>query len=160
MVEGKGIGIGIGIGVVIGILIGIIASPLVDITMSNQSNPIADVLETDDAQLARLETRYNDANDRLTTTLILTNKNGDYTKANGNLELTVKKDERTVHSEEFEFTKDDFVSWRNNNGDKVTGYQFSVNKYFSSYGHDVFVDVVTKSGHTWNDLHVSFFSLN
>jgi len=160
MVEGKGLGIGIGIGIVMGIGIGVIGLPLVDNIMSNQSNPIADILETDDAQLARLETRYNDATDRLTTTLILTNKNGDYTKANGNLELTVKKDGRTVHSEEFEFTKDDFVSWRNNNGDKVTGYQFSVNKYFSSYGHDVFVDLETKSGSIWKDLHTTFFSLN
>jgi len=160
MVEGKGIGIGIGIGVVIGILIGVIASPLVGISTSNLSNPIADIIPTDDAHLANLEAYYDEVNDRLIVALILTNKNADYTKANGHLEIRVLNDNGfPVYNNEYDFTKDDFFSWKTNSGEKITGYRIDINKYFTSGSHDVYVDFTTKSG-TWKDLYASFYSLN
>lgn len=159
MVEGKGLGIGIGIGIVMGIGIGVIALPLVD-NMSNQPNPIADIIQTDDAHFAQINVRYDSTTDRLSGSLILTNKDGDYTKANGNLQLYVKKDGSMVHSATFDVTRDDFASWKNNNGEKITGYSFSLKKYFSSGPHDVLVDFVSGPEKSWIDLHDTFWSIN
>ncbi len=88
------------------------------------------------------------------------NKDGDYTKANGNLQLYVQKDGRMVHSATFDVTKDDFASWKNNNGEKITGYSFSLKKYFSSGPHDVLVDFVSGPEKSWIDLHDTFWSIN
>jgi len=141
---------GLGVGGIIGVLILVILVASV----------IIDFNDKDDARMARIQADYSHETDRLTVALILTNQNGDYTKANGHLEIRVLNDNgRQVYSNEFDFTKNDFVSWQNNVGGKTTGYLFSINKYFSSYGHDVFVDLETKSGKTWKDIHARFFSL-
>jgi len=163
MVEGKGIGIGIGIGVVTGILIGIIVSG--GIGTSTQSNPIADIIpdiiQTDDAYLASIDANYNHKTDKLSVTLILTNKDGDYTKANGNLQLRVHDDAgRKRLSTEYDVTRDDFFSWKTNSGEKITGYRIQETKVFASYNHDVYVDFTLNDGTNWKDLHASFFSLN
>ena len=163
MVDGTSIGIGIGIGVVIGILIGIIVSG--GVSTSNQSNPIADIVSDiipiDEPYLASIETSYDSKIDRLSVTLILTNKDGDYTKADGHLELRVHDDAgRKRLSTEYDVTRDDFFSWKDNSGEKITGYRIQETKYFESYGYDVYVDFTLKDGTNWTDLHATFFSLN
>ena len=159
MVEGKGIGIGIGIGVVMGILIGIIVSG--GLSTSIQSNPIADIIQADDARLAHIEASYSYENDRLAVALIFTNKDAEYTKADGHLKIRVVNDDGfQVYSNEYDVTRDDFLSWKTISGEKITGYRMDINKYFSSYGHDVYVTFTKKDGSTWNDLHDSFWSLN
>ncbi len=65
-----------------------------------------------------------------------------------------------VYSNEYDVTRDDFLSWKTNSGEKVTGYRMDITKYFASYNHDVYVDFTKKDGSTWNDLHDSFWSLN
>ena len=113
----------------------------------------------DDARLALLQSSYFYDNNRLVVNIILTDSNGDYTKANGNAEITVLKDGHMVYSNEYNFVKDDFVTWRNAiSGEKITAYRIDIKQYFSSGSHDVFVDLNTRSGH-WEDLHDSFYSL-
>ena len=157
--EGKGVGIGIGIGVVIGILIGIIVSG--GISTTNQSNPIADIIETDDARLASIQASYFEDNDRLVVALILTDKNAEYTKANGLLELRVLNDNGyPVIFEEYDVTRDDFFSWKDGSGEKVTGYRIEETKVFAFGSHDVYVDFTLDDGRKWSDIHASFFALN
>jgi len=115
--------------------------------------------EIDDAHLARIEAYYDADTDRLIVALILTNKDGDYTKANGHLELTVKNDRIQVYSTEHTFMKDAFFTWNTNFGGKVTGYRIDINKNFYSGSYDVYVDLETGSGGYWQDLHASFYSL-
>ena len=163
MVEGKGIGIGIGIGVVMGVLIGIIFSG--GISMSTQSNPIADIIpeitQTTDAYLASIEAYYDADTDKLTVALILTNKNAEYTKADGHLEIRVYNDNRLkVYSNEYDVTRDDFFSWKDNSGEKITGYRVQETKTFGSYNHNVYVDFTLKDGTNWTDIHTTFWSLN
>ena len=163
MVDGTSIGIGIGIGVVIGVLLGIIVSG--GIGTSNQSNPIADIVSDiipiDEPYLASIETNYNYKTDKLSVTLILTNKDGDYTKADGHLELRVHDDAgRKRLSTEYDVTRDDFFSWKTNSGEKITGYRIQETKVFGSYVHDVYVDFTLKDGTNWKDLHDTFWSLN
>ena len=146
-----------GVGKKIGIGIGVVVLALIVFSMFSEGFLLGEI---DDARMARIQADYSHETDRLTVALILTNQNGDYTKANGHLEIRVYNDRDVkVHSQEFDFTKNDFVSWQNNVGGKTTGYLFSINKYFESYGHDVFVDLETKSGNTWKDIHARFFSL-
>jgi len=114
--------------------------------------------ESDDARLAQIESWYDYNTDRLTVTILLTDSNGDYTKANGDAEITIQKDGRMVYSDKYYFVKDDFVSWKDNFGGKITGYTIGIRQFFSSGSHDVFVDLNTKSLH-WDDLHDSFYSL-
>jgi len=64
--------------------------------------------QVDDAYLASLEASYFEDSDRLVVALILTNKDAEYTKANGHLELKVLKGVVRVYSNEYDFTKDDF----------------------------------------------------
>ena len=151
--------IGIVIGVVITILIGVIVSG--GISTSNQSNPIADIIETDDVHLASIEAFYHESSDRLVVALILTNKDAEYTKANGNLKLRVThENEVRVYSNEYDFTKDDFFSWKTNSGEKITGYRIDIDKHFLTGSHDVYADFTTKSDKTWNHLHASFYSID
>ena len=60
----------------------------------------------------------------------------------------------------YDVTRDDFYSWKDNSGEKITGYRVQETKYFESYGHDVYVDFTLEDGTNWTDLHASFFSLN
>jgi len=115
--------------------------------------------EYEDARLARVQANYNDESDRLQVIIILTDSNGDYTKANGNAEVTVQKDGRMVYSNKYDFVKNDFVTWKNNLGGKTTGYMIDIRQFFSNGWHDVFVDLNTKSGY-WEDLHDRFYPLH
>jgi len=158
MVEGRGIGIGMGIGIFMGILIGIIASPFVD-NLSNQPNPIADIIQIDDARLAHIEASYYEDNDRLIVALILTNKDAEYAKADGHLKLTVRDELYTkYYSNEYDVTRDDFFSWKTNFGEKITGYRVDEHKFFASGDYDVYVDFTKKDGRVWKELHTSFRS--
>ena len=59
----------------------------------------------------------------------------------------------------YDVTRDDFFSWKDNSGEKITGYRIQETKYFESYSHDVYVDFTSEDGANWKDLHASFFSL-
>jgi len=61
------------------------------------------------------------------------------------VELSVLKDGRQVYSNEYDFTKDDFITWHSIFGLKFTGYRIDINEYFSSGEHDVYADMVLKS---------------
>ena len=151
----SGIGIGIGVGIVIGIVVTMSFVAINQGTITIEDIP---VLDFDDARLARLQADYNEETDRLQVVVILTDSNGEYTKANGNGNLYVKKDISLVHSDNFSFKKDDFVTWKNSfTGEKVTGYMFSIKKYFPQGSHDVFVDLNIGDKY-WEELHVSFYS--
>ena len=137
-----GIGVGIGIGVIAFFFLAVIGQYY------------------DDARMARLDSWYYYDEDRLTIAVILTNQNADYTTANGHLELIIKKGTSTVYSNGYDFTKNDFLSWQPLfGGGKITGYPINIREYFSSGDYDVYVDMETKGGHYWEDLHDSFFSL-
>jgi len=158
-----GIGIGIGVGFVIGFVVALA------FVGTNQGISIVEdipVLENipelvyNEPKLAYMESYYVDDTDRLTITISLTDKNAEYTTADGNLDIKVKKDERQVYTTTKEFVKDDFISWKNNFGEKVTGTRISINQYFPSGSHDVFIDMTLSDGLTWYDMHDSFYSLN
>ena len=147
--ESKDLGIGIGIGIVIGIAL---TFSFVAFAGMNQGTTldVIPALVYDEPKLASLQASYFDDTDRLVVALILTDKNAEYATADGSLSLSVQKDGRTVYSNEYDFTKNDFLSWKNPlTGEKVTGYRVEVNQYFSSGNHDVFVNMVTTSGTTW-----------
>ena len=120
--------------------------------------------EYDDARLASINASYDKDTDRLTVSIFLTDSNAEYTKANGNAELTILQDGRTVYSDKYNFVKNDFVSWINMFGGKNTAYVIVVNKFFPSGGsgimeYEVHVDLNTKTGQ-WEDLHDKFWSVN
>ena len=152
-----GIGIGIGIGFVIGFVVALA------FVGTNQGTTIVENIPDlvyNEPKLAYLESYYDDNTDRLTITLSLTDKNAEYTTADGGLAISVQKDGRQVYSTTQEFVKDDFYSWKNNFGEKITGYRVSINQFFSSGSHDVFVTLVTSDGATFENMHDSFYSLN
>ncbi len=148
-------GIGIGVGITVGVIV-------VAFLIFEMGFTFVDVVEEfEDARLARLQANYNEETDKLQVVVILTDSNGDYTKASGDATITVKTtgDVRyTAYSNTYYFEKDDFVTWKDNSGNKVTGYMIDIRENFSGGSHDVFVDLNTKSGH-WENLHDSFYSL-
>ena len=91
----------------------------------------------DDARLADLRATYFDDVDKLVVAVVLTNADGEFTKANGHLELTIQKDGRTVYSNEYDFTKDDFLTWDNLFGGQTRGVPFGIDQRFSGGDHDV-----------------------
>jgi len=114
-----------------------------------------------DAYLASIEASYREADDRLLVNLILENKNAEYTKADGNLVIRVLDDsDFPVVYEEYDVTRDDFFSWKDGSGEKVTGYRIDVTRFLASGSYDVYVDFTTKSGTNWTDLHAGFYSFN
>lgn len=94
--------------------------------------------------------------------LLLTDKEGEYIKADGRIGLTMYNDLGIIkaYSTEYDFTKDDFSSWKNNAGGKDTGYRIDIPRAFSGGSYDVYGTVSLKSGATWDKLHDSFYSLN
>jgi len=114
--------------------------------------------EYEDARLARVQANYYDESNRLVVTIILTDSNGDYTKASGDADITVQKVGHTVYSNKYNFVKNDFVTWKNNVGGKTTGYMIDIRQFFPTGSHDVFIDLNTKTSY-WEDLHDSFYSL-
>jgi len=118
----------------------------------------------DDARLAHINASYDKDTDRLRVTIFLTDSNGDYTKVNGNAELTVLQDGRTVYSDKYNFVKNDFVSWQSlMGGGKITGYLIDIRQFFPSgesmiMEYEVYVDLNTKTSH-W-ELYDKFWSIN
>ena len=120
--------------------------------------------ESDDARLADINASYDKDTDRLTVSIFLADSNGEYTKANGNAELTILQGGRTVYSATYNFVKDDFVSWTNIFGGKNTAYLIVIKQFFPSGAsrimeYDVHVDLNTKTRH-WEDLYEKFWSIN
>ncbi len=141
---GSGKKIGIGVGVSVGVIFLIIVAFLYD--------------AQDDARLANLQATYFDDQDRLAVAVILTNADGEFTKANGHLELTILKDGLVVYSNEYDFTKNDFLTWDNLFTGKTKGVPFIINERFQNGDHDVSANLKTNSGY-WEGLHASFYSL-
>jgi len=147
---GKGMGIGIGVVVILVLIVGY---------SLYQEGAILGVV--DDARFGELFTQYDDDRDRLTVVLYLTNKDGDYTKANGVLKIKVDTGNTLGYFRTFEFTKDDFSTFKTIWGEDRTGFRVSVNKYFTPGDHNVYGDVVLESGSSWvgdNNLRASFYS--
>ena len=115
--------------------------------------------EYDDARLAELRATYFRDNDRLMVAVVLTNADGEFTKANGHLELTIKRGARTVYSNEYDFTKNDFLTWDNLFGGKTRGVPFAINERFPNGDYDVYANLETNSGRYWEGLHATFYSI-
>jgi len=114
--------------------------------------------ESDDARLADLRATYFDDVDRLAVAVVLTNADGEFTKANGHLELTIKRGASTVYSNEYDFTKNDFLTWDNLFTGKTKGVMFDIRERFPRGDYDVYANMETKSGY-WEGLHATFYSL-
>jgi len=113
--------------------------------------------EYDDARLADLRATYFDDVDRLAVAVVLTNADGEFTKANGHLELTIKRGASTVYSNEYDFTKNDFLTWDNLFTGKTKGVMFDIRERFPYGDYDVYANMETKSGY-WEGLHATFYS--
>ena len=116
-----------------------------------------DTVIPSDARLAELRATYFDDTDRLAVAVILTNSDGQFTEANGHLELTIKKNGLTVYSNEYGFKKDDFLTWNNLFGGQSRGVVFTINERFSSGEYDVYADMQLKPGRSWERMHASFY---
>ena len=145
MGTGGGIGIGIGIGVVIGIVLAV----LFGIGQGTTVLENIPIFEKDDARLAQLTATYFDDQDRLTIALILTNSDGEFTKANGNIMISIVRNVAVVYSNEYDFTKDDFLTWDNLFLGKQRGVWFTIYERFPSGNYDVVATLETKSGGIW-----------
>jgi hypothetical protein len=110
----------------------------------------------DDARLADLRATYFDDTDRLVVAVVLTNSDGEFTKANGHVKLTINRGTITVYSNEYDFTKNDFLTWDNLFLGKQRGVVFTIDKRFSSGDYDVYANLQTKS-HYWEGLHARFY---
>ena len=110
----------------------------------------------DDARLADLRATYFDDTDRLAVAVVLTNSDGQFTEANGHVKLTILKNGGEVYSSEYDFTKNDFLTWNNLFGGQTRGVMFTINERFSSGEYDVYANMQTKSGY-WEDLHATFY---
>ena len=123
------------------------------------------ITEYGDARLASINPSYDKDTDRLTVSIFLTDSNAEDTKADGNAELTIlREDGREVYSATYNFVKDDFVSWKNMFGDKRTAYVITINKFFPSgesriMEYHVYVNLNTETRH-WEDLFEKFWSIN
>jgi len=138
---GKGIGIGIGAVAVIALII---------VVYNSQTY--------DDARLANLLATYFDDEDRLVVAAILHNADGEFTKANGHMELTiVNENGREIYSNGYDFTKDDFLTWDNLFVGQQKGVPILINEMFPSGDYDVYVNLKTKSSY-WEGLHATFYS--
>lgn len=138
----KRIGIGIGIGAV-----AVIA--LIIVAYNSQTY--------DDARLANLIATYFEDVDRLSVAVILHNADGEFTKANGHLELTIEKNGHQVYSNEYDFTKNDFLTWENIFLGKQRGILITIDERFSRGDYDVYANLETKSSN-WEGLHTTFYS--
>ena len=140
---GKGAIIGLGIGAGVEAVLLLIVLPF--------------VWYTEDARMGAIQA-FN-ANDGLLVILILTDSNGDHTKADGHLELVVRDGNVVFYRADYTFTKDDFSTWPNNFGEKTTAYRMEINKFFPSGFYDVYANLETKKKQL-KGLHDTFFSLN
>ena len=159
-----GIGIGIGVGFVIGFVVALVFVGGNSIgTSIVQDIPIIENIPDlvhNQPELGHIEAYYQDSTDRFVVMVILTDKNAEYTTTDGKLSIEVQKDGRRVYSTSEEIVKDDFIAWKDNSGQKVTGYRFEANKFFSSGSHDVYVTLELPEGGAFSNLHNSFYSLN
>jgi len=154
-----GIGIGIGVGFIVGFVVA-----LVFVGTDSGTSIVGGIpsLVHNEPKLGYVTANYIDDSNRLTVAVVLTDKNAEYTTADGHLELIVGNQHGgIVHSSEYDFKKDDFYSWKNTfTGEKITGYRVDINKNFLSGSHDVYVTMTLPDGNTWENMHDSFYSLN
>lgn len=136
-------------GITVAVIVGII---LIGIATYN-------VLVYDDARLADLRATYFDEDNRLAVAVVLTNADGQFTKANGHLELAIKKGTSTVYSNEYDFTKNDFLTWNNLFGGQTMGFWIDIRERFPRGDYDVYANMETNSGRYWEGLHTTFYSL-
>ena len=112
----------------------------------------------DDARLAEIIATYIDESG-LAVAVILHNADGEFTKANGHLELTIYTENGLLaYSNEYDFTKDDFITWDNPLLGKQRGVPIIINEIFPYGDYDVYVNLKTDSGSSWDSLHASFIS--
>jgi len=160
MTTASGIGIGIGIGVVIGF-----GFAFVFLAGMNQDTPIIEnipeILYSDDARLAQITANYYDDQGRLLIALILTDSDGEFTKASGHVTIRIVRFIDTLYSYEFDFVKADFLTWDNLFLGKQKGVWFNIYENFpaGSAGQEytVYVELETKSGKNW-ELQTTFRS--
>jgi len=124
----KRIGIGIGIGAV-----AVIA--LIIVAYNSQTY--------DDARLANLIATYYEDVDRLSVAVILHNADGEFTKANGHLELTIEKNGHQVYSNEYDFTKNDFLTWENIFLGKQRGVLIEIMMYMQTWKQNLVIGKVS-----------------
>ena len=113
----------------------------------------------DDARLAEIIATYFEDQDKLAVAVILHNADGEFTKANGHLELAIYTERgKLVYSNGYDFVKYDFVTWDNLFLGKQRGVPIIINERFLRGDYDVYVNLETNSGSYWEGLHASFCS--
>ena len=146
-----------------GIVIGVIVVSVIGIAIVMPA--LSNIGDYSDARFAKLETYYDERDGRLTVVMLLSNSDGNYVKANGDTEITICKVDHYSNSltncftSEHKFEKNGFYTWTNNFGAKFTGYQFNIDRHFSSGPWDVNMDINAKNGLTWVDVDSDFYSL-
>jgi len=100
---------------------------------------------------------YFDDTDRLAVAIVLTNSDGEFTEANGHLDLVIYKVNREVYSNEYDFKKNDFLTWNNLFGGQTRGAIFTINERFPQGDYDVYANMQLKPGGYWEGLHANFY---
>ena len=119
---------------------------------------------SDDARLAEVIATYFDETDRLVVAVMLHNADGEFTKANGHIELIIWNSRGTeVYSGGYDFTKDDFVTWDNIFLGKQRGVPIVIDqrfpgKSYSGEEYHVFAFMELKSGRLSERLETTFRS--
>ena len=152
---GKLKNVGIGIGIALVSVIGVSV-----VIMAFQADTYSD------ARFASLQAFYDEFDDKTTVVMLLTNNDGNYVKANGNVKITLCNeiaftDQLTnCFSNSFSFKKDSFYTWQDNFGRKFTGHQFVINGELSAgWWWDVSADITLDDGKQWVDVDARFYAL-
>jgi len=154
---------GIGIGIAIGIMLGFVISPGSSVTATAPS-VIDEIIETvvePDPRFAELISSYDYLDDETKIVMYLTDNDGNYVKADGDVKITFcKKDIYTdmlydCFNRTFNFEKDDFYT-----RDGKTGHQFVIVRELRGGGWDISMDInIPSLDKHWVDVDSSVHSL-
>ena len=155
---------GIGIGIAIGLILGFVISPGSSVT-ATQPSVIDEIIGTviePEPRFAELWAYYDENDNRSTVVMYLTDNDGDYVKTDGDVKITLCKDEpysdrlTGCFSRTFNFEKDDFYT-----RDGQTGHRFVIVRELWGGGTwDISMDInVPTLDKYWVDVGTSFYAL-
>ena len=155
---------GIGIGIAIGIMLGFVISPGSSVTATKPSviDEIIGTVVEPEPRFAELQAYYDENDDRITVVMYLTDNDDNYVKADGDVEITLCKDEpysdrlTGCFSRTFNFEKDDFYT-----REGQTGHQFVIARELRGGGTwDIRMDInVPSLDARWTDVGTSVYAL-
>jgi len=155
-----GIGIGIAFGVVIGLPFGFVISPGSSVSAPSVIAEIIAVIEPD-PRFAELWADYDYRDDETTMVMYLSDNDGDYVKADGDVKITLcQKDIYTDNlyncfNRTFNFEKGDFFTRQGK-----TGHMFVIHRELRGGGWDISMDInIPSLDKHWVDVDSSVHSL-